>query len=65
MREVNLSRKTNSQFHGLIQELRQKDPEWYFRYFRMTPEKFDHLLALVAPLSVSHFKQQFLNSTIV
>ena len=40
-------RKELGEFHNLIPELRAADREYFFRYFRMNPERFDHLLELV------------------
>lgn len=49
MRPTNRSRLHNDHFHSLIGELRKKDLQWYFKYFRMTPARFDDLLAKVEP----------------
>ena len=37
------------QFHTLFSELRLSDREYFFRYIRMSPKRFKHLLTLVAP----------------
>lgn len=47
VRNVNTRRQTLGEYHTLIQELRQMDKEHYFKYFRMPPEIFDHLLNLL------------------
>ena len=49
IRSIFKSRKTNGEFCNLIQELRTNDRQYFFRYFRMNPERFDHLLELVRP----------------
>lgn len=36
-------------YHTLVQELRLGDREWHFKFIRMSPERFEHLLSLVAP----------------
>ncbi|XP_065310438.1 uncharacterized protein [Dermacentor albipictus] len=47
IRELFEKRPQLSDYHHLVQELRQVDPEYHFKYFRMTKAKFDHLLSLV------------------
>lgn len=47
VREVNRKRLRTGQYHTLVKELERKDPEWYFRYFRMSPSRFQELLGLV------------------
>eukprot|EP00794_Sanderia_malayensis_P014938 gene14938-16478_t len=49
VREIFQERESKGQFHTLLQELRLHDREYYFRYMRMSPERFEHLLHLVAP----------------
>ena len=36
-------------YHTLVQELRLGDREWHFKFIRMSSERFEHLLRLVAP----------------
>ena len=36
-------------YHTLVQELRLGDREWHFKFIRMSPERFEHLLRLIAP----------------
>ena len=38
------------EYHGLINEMRLVDHESYYKYFHMTPTRFDNLLSLVGPL---------------
>ena len=38
------------EYHNLVQEMRLSDPESHFRYFRMSKERFDHLLQMVCPI---------------
>ena len=47
VREIFKRRKTQGEFHNLVQEMRLCDRESHFKYFRMTRERFDHLLSLV------------------
>ena len=46
IRNIFLQRKTRGTFRTLFQELLQ-DKELFFRYHRMTPSRFEHLLSLV------------------
>ena len=39
-------REIHGAFYTLIQEM-QKDREMFFRYYRMTPDRFEHFLSLV------------------
>ena len=41
--------RNKAAFQNLIREMRISDRESPFRFFRMSPERFDHLLTLVAP----------------
>ena len=49
VREIYKRRKQFGEFHTLVREAMLFDSEYFFRMFRMTPEKFEHLLQLVAP----------------
>ncbi|KAL9977992.1 hypothetical protein ACROYT_G015463 [Oculina patagonica] len=49
IREYLKKREKYGQFHTLFAELRLSDREYFFRYIRMSPERFEHLLTLVAP----------------
>ena len=42
-------RRKKGAFQNLIREMRISDRESHFRFFRMSPERFDHLLTLVTP----------------
>ena len=46
IRNIFLQRETRGTFRTLFQELLQ-DKELFFRYHRMTPSRFEHLLSLV------------------
>ena len=46
VRDIFLQRQIHGTFHTLFQELLQ-DRELFFRYHRMTPTRFEHLLSLV------------------
>ena len=50
VRPVLLRREQCGEFHTLVQELRQQDPEGHRRYFRMSADEFDEILAKVGPL---------------
>ena len=47
VRAVNCKQNTLGEYHHLIQEFRQMDREYDFKYFRMTSEIFDTLLNLL------------------
>ena len=49
VRKINQARLCKGEYHSLIREMRLRDHESYFKYFRMTPSRFDHLLSLVGP----------------
>ena len=34
----------------LVKEMHENDHESFYKYFRMTPERFDNLLLLVGPM---------------
>ena len=50
VRPIFTQRLRQGEFSNLLQELRLSDPEYHFRYLRMSKETFDDLLALVGPL---------------
>ncbi|XP_040075578.1 uncharacterized protein LOC115314190 [Ixodes scapularis] len=43
-------RATHVEFHQLVRDMRLDDGSDFFRYFRMTPQRFDHLLSLIGSL---------------
>ena len=47
VRDIFSRRQQQGEFHQLVQEMRLHDRESHFRYFRMSRERFDHLLSLV------------------
>ena len=50
MGEKDLPRKKKyGLYHILTDELRLFDKEYFFRFVRMTPQRFEHLLSLVGP----------------
>ena len=49
VRKVYQERKCKGEFHCLIEEMKLHDHPLAFAYFRMSPAKYEHLLAKVAP----------------
>lgn len=47
--ELFRERKTKAAFCLLIKDLQLYDHEYFFKFFRMSPTKYEHLLGLVAP----------------
>ncbi|XP_077496143.1 uncharacterized protein LOC144107035 [Amblyomma americanum] len=47
IRQIFDNRPFHGEYHHLVQELRNSDPEYHFKYFRMTKGSFDKLLQLV------------------
>ncbi|KAG0419840.1 hypothetical protein HPB47_003834 [Ixodes persulcatus] len=43
------SRETFGEYHHLVRDMRLDDGQDFYRYFRMTRQRFDHLLSLVGP----------------
>ena len=37
------------EYHALVNEMRMTDHESFYRYFHLSPERFDHLLSMVGP----------------
>ena len=50
VREIFQRRTEMGEYHALISEMRLVDHESFYRYFHMTPQRFDNLLSLVGPL---------------
>ena len=42
-------RQQFSQYHSLFTELELFDREYFFKYLRMSPERFEHLVGIVSP----------------
>ena len=55
VRKIFQERKKYGLYHILTDELRLFDKEYFFRFIRMTPQRFEHLLSLVGPRSLSAF----------
>ena len=49
VRKIFQERKKYGLYHILTDELRLFDKEYFFRFVRMTPQRFDYLLSLVGP----------------
>ena len=49
VRKINMKRHERGEYHALIQEMRLSDSESFYKYFRMTPGRFDELLCTVDP----------------
>ena len=49
VRNVYQERKWKVEFHCLIKEMKLDDHPLFFTYFRMSPAKYEHLFAKVAP----------------
>ena len=49
MRKIFQERKKYGLYHILTDELRLVDKEYFFRFVRMTPQRFEHWLSLVGP----------------
>eukprot|EP00794_Sanderia_malayensis_P016397 gene16397-18034_t len=49
VRKIFQERERSGHFHALIQELRIHNREYFFRFLRMSPEKFEHLYRIVGP----------------
>ena len=49
VRKIFQERKKYGLYHILTDELRLFDKEYFFRFVRMTPQRFEHLLSLVGP----------------
>ena len=49
VRKIFQERKKYGLYHILTDELRLFDKEYFFRFVRMTPQRFEHWLSLVGP----------------
>ena len=50
IRPIFVDRGSAGAFHSLVSRMKETDRESFFRYLRMSPDRFDHLLTLVASL---------------
>ena len=55
VRKIFQERKKYGLYHILTDELRLFDKEYFFRFVRMTPQRFEHLLSLFGPRFSSAF----------
>ena len=51
VRKLFRERKTKGAFSLFIKYVQLFDHEYFFKFFRMTPTKYEHLLSLIAPAS--------------
>ena len=49
IRKIFEEREEKSEYRVLVRELELYDKEYFFKMFRMSPQKFEHLLSWVAP----------------
>ena len=49
VRKIFQERNRYGLYHILTNDLRLFDKEYFFRFVRMTPQRFEHLLSLVGP----------------
>ena len=49
VRQIFMERHSKGEFHVFVKELKLFDHEFFFKQFRMTPEKLENLLTMVAP----------------
>lgn len=49
VRKLFAERESKGEFHLLISDLKLFDHEYFFKYFRMSPTRYEELLRLVAP----------------
>ena len=47
VRDISPKREMHNEYYYLLPDLLSGDREFYFRYLRMNPERFEHLLSLV------------------
>ena len=50
VRDIFKNHKNQGAYHNLVQEMMFSDRESYFKYMRMSPERFEHLLSLIEPI---------------
>ena len=49
VRPLNVNRLETGAYYSLIKRMREVDREQFFKFVRMSPERFDHLIGLVEP----------------
>lgn len=49
VRPMNLRNRKNSVYENLLNYAKNNDREQFFKYTRMSPEMFEHLLTLIGP----------------
>lgn len=57
VRDIFKNRVEKGAFNSLIPELRLHDREYFYRYLRMSPERFEHLLSMIGPKIRKNFAQ--------
>ena len=57
-------RKERGECENLFRELGEDDREYYFKYIRMSPERFEHLFSFVAPFITKQDTNYTLSSVI-
>ena len=60
VRAIFQTRRTRGEFHSLVNEMRLGDHQSFYRYFHMSPQRFNHLLSSVGPtitLQTTNFRQ--------
>ena len=50
IRDIFRSRFLRGEYHTLVKKMHENDHESLYKYFRMTPERFDNLPLLVGPM---------------
>ncbi|KAL1488582.1 hypothetical protein ABEB36_015045 [Hypothenemus hampei] len=49
VKPINRQRKLYGQYEKLFKNMKENDPEQFFKYTRLSSEQFDFLLALIDP----------------
>ena len=66
IRDIFRSRFLLGEYNTLVKEMHENDHESFYKYFRMTPERFDHLLLLVGPmLTKKSFYRESISALVV
>ncbi|XP_057297594.1 putative nuclease HARBI1 [Hydractinia symbiolongicarpus] len=61
VRQIYRERELKGVYNQLLQEMKLHDREFYFRFLRISPDRFEHLLSLVGP-SIQKRDTNFRNS---